>query len=370
MAAYSFTITASFPLNSSGQDGRAPATPNPGVLCPTDGSSGNLRIVLTLFYSLFFVLGLAGNLLALWVFLRSRSKKNSVHVLLINVALADLLLVACLPFRVWYHGVGRDHWELGATMCHVVGNFFYMNMYMSITLLGLISVDRYLKISRGGTAAMQSGWRSKRLPLLPAGLAACGWSTLACAFIWVLALGLSLLFIFSKQVRDEEEHERCFQYKQLRNAMWKGYVNLMLVLLFWVTYGAMVASYVKIAHKLLRMSREKPDLPNALRYARTAKKSFFILFLFTVCFVPYHVVRVFYVVTQITDSSCYWRGVADQANEVVLLLSALNSCLDPIMYFLLSSSVRKQVMQLLHGASGNSSSVEQGSGTGRSTPRL
>lgn len=171
---------------------------------------------------------------------------------------------------------------------------------------------------------------------------------------------------------------RCFQYKQLQHARWKGYVNLMLVLFFWVTYAAMVASYVKIARKLLRTSREKPDLPNAPRYARTAKKSFFILFLFTVCFVPYHVVRVFYVVTQVTDTSCHWQGVADQANEVVLLLSALNSCLDPVMYFLLSSSVRKQVMRLLGnvmrlreaGASGNSSSVEQGSVSGRSAPVL
>lgn len=143
----------------------------------------------------------------------------------------------------------------------------------------------------------------------------------------------------------------------------------MLVVVFWITYCSMVVSYVKIAFKLLRTSKEKPNLPNAPRYARTAKKSFFILFLFTVCFVPYHIVRVFYIVTQITDTSCYWRGVVDQANEVALLFSALNSCLDPVMYFLLSSSVRKQVMRLLGSvmrgweASGTSSSVDPATGS-------
>ena len=151
----------------------------------------------------------------------------------------------------------------------------------------------------------------------------------------------------------------------------------MLVVIVWISYGCMVVCYVKIAFKLLRTSKEKPDLPNAARYARTANKSFFILVLFTVCFVPYHIVRVFYIITQMSETSCYWKAVVDQANEVALLFSALNSCLDPVMYFLLSSPMRKQVMQLLGnvmrvweaGASGSSYSVEQGSGSGRTVPR-
>lgn len=196
MTAYFFTTTAmaTFPFkNSTSQDSQATVGVTPAPLCPSD--TGTLRIFLTLFYSLFFVLGLAGNLLALRVFLGVHSKKNSVRVLLINVALADLLLVACLPFRVWYHGVRGDRWELGATVCHMVGNFFYMNMYISITLLGLISVDRYLKISQGGVPLQ----RQHRL--LPA--VACGWSTATCALIWVLAFALTLLFLLSKEAHEE-----------------------------------------------------------------------------------------------------------------------------------------------------------------------
>lgn len=166
---------------------------------------------------------------------------------------------------------------------------------------------------------------------------------------------------------------RCFHYKQLHHAKWRAYINLLLVAVFWLVFFSLVVSYGKIALKLLKTSQERPDLPNAPRYTRTAKKSFFILFLFTVCFVPYHMVRVFYIITQITDTSCFWQGVADQANEVALLFSALNSCLDPVMYFLLSSSVRKEMLRLVNnvfrvregGASGSSSSAEPGNSTGR-----
>lgn len=160
---------------------------------------------------------------------------------------------------------------------------------------------------------------------------------------------------------------RCFHYKLLQHQKWKAYINLGIVVGFWVVFVSLVVSYGKIARKLQRASQDKPGLPNAPRYARTAKKSFFILFLFTICFVPYHLVRLFYIRTQITDASCFWQGVADQANEVALLLSALNSCLDPVMYFLLSSSVRKEVLHLLGnvlcvrnmvGVVGNSSSAD------------
>lgn len=97
------------------------------------------------------------------------------------------------------------------------------------------------------------------------------------------------------------------------------------MVVFWLTFISLVVSYGKIALKLQRASQEKPGLPNALHYARTARKSFFILFLFTVCFVPYHMVRVFYIKTQITNASCFWQGVADRANEVALLFSALTA---------------------------------------------
>lgn len=164
---------------------------------------------------------------------------------------------------------------------------------------------------------------------------------------------------------------RCFHYKLLHHQKWKAYINMAVVTGFWLVFVSLVVSYSKIAFKLHRASQNKPGLPNAPHYARTAKKSFFILFLFTICFVPYHLVRIFYIQTQITDASCFWQGVADRANEVALLFSALNSCLDPVMYFLLSSSVRKEVLHLLGnvlcvrdivGVVGNSSTIELDAG--------
>ncbi|XP_063355307.1 probable G-protein coupled receptor 34 [Pelmatolapia mariae] len=321
------------------------------------GDDDTLQVPLAVSYSIIFILGLVGNLVALWVFFCVHSKKNSVRVFLINIAFADLLLVVCLPFRILYHSQG-DKWNLDPILCKVVGNLFYMNMYISITLLGLISVDRYFKIHQ--SVGMQRKLCSTKL------------SFALCAIVWIVPTCIISVMVLSKN--DSPHVGRCFHYKKLDNTKWKAYINMCMVVLFWLVFISLMMSYGKIALKLLRTSQANPDLPNSTRYTRTAKKSFFILFLFCICFVPYHVVRVFYIKTQITNTSCFWMCVADKTNEVALLFSALNSCLDPVMYFLLSSSVRKEVLRLVNnviclrdvtGISGSSSTAEMDSRNGR-----
>lgn len=303
-----------------------------------------LRLPLAVLYSLFFVFGLVGNLFALWVFLFLHSSRNSVRVFLINCAVADLVLLACLPFRIFYH-VNGNKWVLGSLACKMVGNLFYMNMYISITLLGLISLDRYLRLKGKGRAR-----RGMKMTLWGHSW---HWSWVACSVLW--GLSLVALMPMITMAEDNEHSDKCFQYRpRSSKAKGKAYFNGVLVVLFWLVFIMLVVSYVKIALQLLRVSRDKPDLPNAQRYERTAKKSFFVLFLFTVCFGPYHTFRPIYILTQLSGTaSCDYLQLLDRTNEVMLLFSAFNSCLDPVMYFLLSGSVRKTALQALGHRLGN-----------------
>lgn len=298
--------------------------------CGNSLNDGSIRVPLAVFYLLIFLLGLAGNLLALWVFLRLHSKKNSVRIFLINQAFADLVLMICLPFRVVYHA-NHDNWNLPPVLCRIVGNVFYMNMYVSIILLGLISIDRYMKLQR--VSSKQKFLSNKQ-------------SILTCCLVWVIATAIMTPLIVLGG--DHTQSNKCFQYKYLHNVKWKACINLAIMVVFWLIYGTLVTSYGRISMGLLQVSKEKPDFPNADKYKRTAKKSFFVLFLFTLCFVPYHLVRIFYIYSQITVVSCQFVKVVDKLNELSLLLSAFNSCLDPVMYFLLCSSVRRTVLQALH----------------------
>lgn len=324
----------SLPFSSTPFSTSTAASPNQTV-CSFDDTS--LRLPLIVSYALFFVVGLVGNLFALWVFLSLHSSHNSVRVFLINCAVADLVLLACLPFRIFYH-INGNRWTLGSVACKLVGNLFYMNMYISITLLGLISLDRYLRLKGKGRArrGMTMRMRGHSWP----------WSWVACAALWGLSLVALVPMIATAE--DKENSGRCFQYKQRQKAKGKAYFNATLVLFFWLVFIMLVVSYTKIASKLLSVSRDKPDLPNAHKYQRTAKKSFFVLFLFTLCFGPYHAFRPVYIHSQLSERpSCDYLTLVDRVNEVMLLFSAFNSCLDPVMYFLLSGSVRKTALRVL-----------------------
>ncbi|MBN3297057.1 GPR34 protein, partial [Amia calva] len=318
------------------------ATESPN--CTIDENT--LRIPLALVYTMIFVFGLLGNTLALYVFLCMESKKNSVRVFLINIAIADLILIICLPFRILYHSA-NNHWMLSPIFCKVVGNVFYMNMYISITLLGFISVDRFIRIER----------HCRKYPIQRA-----KWSAVICGVIWALSIAAIIPMIVLSECNDTPG--KCFNYKHRKHAKGKAYFNLFMVIIFWIVFCSLVLSYVKIAKKLLTLSREKPDLPNAQKYHRTAKKSFFVLVIFAVCFVPYHIFRIIYIWSQIGDPTCYWKNIIDKTNEVALLFSAFNSCLDPVMFFLLSGSVRKLILRLAcagshaHSTTTNSSTTE------------
>ncbi|XP_029373156.1 putative G-protein coupled receptor 34a [Echeneis naucrates] len=323
------SFSASLPSAST-----TPASSN-HTNCSFDDTT--LRLPLMVSYSLFFVFGLIGNLFALWVFLFLHSSRNSVRVFLINCAVADLVLLACLPFRVFYHYYDNK-WLLGPVACKLVGNLFYMNMYLSILLLGLISLDRYLRLKGKGRArrGITMRLRGRNWP----------WSCVACTVLW----GFSLIAVVPMiaMPEDSENNNQCFQFKHRQKAWGKAYFNAVLVLSFWLVFTMLVVSYAKIASQLLRVSRAKPDLPNSHKYNRTAKKSFFVLFLFTLCFGPYHAFRPVYILSQLsTTAPCDYLQMVDRTNEVMLLFSAFNSCLDPIMYFLLSGSVRKTALQVL-----------------------
>ncbi|XP_066212355.1 probable G-protein coupled receptor 34 [Saccopteryx leptura] len=290
-----------------------------------------LSSVLTAFYSVIFIVGLVGNIIALYVFLGIHRKRNSIQIYLLNVAIADLLLIFCLPFRIMYH-INQDKWTLGVIFCKVVGTLFYMNMYISIILLGFISLDRYIKINR--SIQQRKAVTTKQ-------------SIYVCCTVWTVALAGFLTMIILTLKKGGHNSTMCFHYRDKLNAKGEAIFNLVLVVMFWLIFLLIILSYIKIGKNLLRISKRRSKFPNSGKYATTARNSFIVLIIFTICFVPYHAFRFVYICVQLNVSSCYWKEIVHKTNEIMLVFSSFNSCLDPVMYFLMSSNIRKIMCQLL-----------------------
>lgn len=97
-------------------------------------------------YSLLFAVGLVSNLLIIYFVVFYKRTKSITNKLIINLALADMLVVlVCIPVTAASEFV-YDEWELGVVLCHVTSYIQGVSVSVSVLTLTTISVDRYLII--------------------------------------------------------------------------------------------------------------------------------------------------------------------------------------------------------------------------------
>lgn len=129
-----------------------------------------VRVVIALVYLVVCVLGLVGNLLALFL-LHSRRRgyhHSSIDCFVMSLALTDLQFVLTLPF--WAVDTLLDfRWPFGQVMCKIVSSVTTMNMYASVFFLTAMSVTRYrslvtaLKMESPRSATARAKWASSAI---------------------------------------------------------------------------------------------------------------------------------------------------------------------------------------------------------------
>ncbi|KAI4887087.1 hypothetical protein NFI96_028009, partial [Prochilodus magdalenae] len=108
----------------------------------TTGSS-SCRDALCIFFAvanvIIFILGVAGNGLVIWI-AGFKVKKSVITTWYRSLAVSDFIYCSTLPFYVIY--VVTNNWPFGLYMCKFMFFIMWLNMYSSIILLTIISVDR------------------------------------------------------------------------------------------------------------------------------------------------------------------------------------------------------------------------------------
>ncbi|XP_075125786.1 chemokine XC receptor 1 [Leptodactylus fuscus] len=97
----------------------------------------------TILNSFFFIFGMAGNFLVLWILLIHEDMASLTNVFIFNLSVADLILTACLPFFVVYHKQG---WVFGPTACKIFNVLFSLGFYSGIIFLTCLTYYRYVAV--------------------------------------------------------------------------------------------------------------------------------------------------------------------------------------------------------------------------------
>ncbi|KAJ8410649.1 hypothetical protein AAFF_G00186060 [Aldrovandia affinis] len=301
----------------------------------TDFSSAFTHKVLPVLYSLICVAGLVLNLLAAWIFLWVPCCSGLV-VYLKNMLVADLLMLASFPWRV-AGDLGLGGWRLHVVVCRYSAVLFYSSMYAGIVFLGLISLERYVKIVHA------SGAPSSASALLQSVSVARALSALTWCLIAVTALPNSLL---TSQQATEENARHCMRLKTPLGVQWHRVSTFLCVSIFWATFALLCFCYTSIARRVYQSYR-RVRKESSEAHRKSNRSIFSILLVFFLCFVPYHVCRVPYTISQTSGVTFSERGrfLLFQVKEGTLFLSAFNVCLDPIIYFLMCRTFRELLLR-------------------------
>lgn len=302
-----------------------------------DLSSVFTRQALPVLYSLIFIGGMILNGLAALIFFQLPSN-SGLMVYLKNMVVADLLILLSIPTRV-ATDLGLGGWHLRLVVCRYTAVLFYLGMYTSIVFVSLISLERYIKIVH--TSSLSPQPCSLRLSSymqrvnIARGLAFISWSLLlTCMLPNTLLTNL-----------PGAEGCSCMQLKSELGKRWHKVSVHMVVAIFWVTLVLLAFCYSSIAWRVYQSyQRVQRDSSKAGR--RSNRSIFSLLVVFFLCFVPYHICRVPYTLSQSSNTSFNIQDKFHlfQAKEATMLLTALNVCLDPIVYFLMCRTFRESLL--------------------------
>ncbi|XP_020511165.2 proteinase-activated receptor 4 [Labrus bergylta] len=279
-------------------------------------------LYLPMLYLLAFSVGLPSNLLALWV-LVFRTKPQPSTTLLINLTVADCLLLLALPFRIVYHFRG-NHWELGEASCRIVMAMFYGNMYGSVLCLALVALDRYIALVHPFGAKTL---RSRRTSLYMT------------AAVWLAVLGAMLPLLLSQQtyVLDEPRITTCHDAlpEEEQENYFLPYFATLFTVCFLLPFLVVVFCHAAVLRTLMAEGK---------RYGHAVRVTVLVLLVFIVCLLPSNLLLL------LTYANTSFDGDGEDIYVpymVSLAISTFNSCIDPFIFYFVSVEFREKARDVL-----------------------
>ncbi|XP_048412575.2 hydroxycarboxylic acid receptor 2-like [Stegostoma tigrinum] len=268
------------------------------------------------------ILGFIGNAVALWIFsFHVKSwKPNTVYSL--NLAIADTLLICCLPFRADYFIRGKN-WIYGDVPCRLKIFMVFLNRTTSVMFLTAMAINRYLKV-------VHPQHRVNTMPTSCAVKAAAG--------LWVLAVAICSHLLAEPHSFELDNQTYCEPFNITRplspTTIWT--VVVFIVFKFAIPAPILLFSTSCIIWKLKQVKIELRS-----KYNRAMKLVIAVSAVFVLCFLPTNIAVLAVLVTELRGTEgCKSYETAVHVFYNTLFMTYLNSVLDPVIYYFTSSTFK------------------------------
>ncbi|KAL7839336.1 hypothetical protein SRHO_G00259940 [Serrasalmus rhombeus] len=279
-------------------------------------SSALCTDVKCVFYSMgnviIFILGIAGNSLVIWI-AGFKMKKSVIATWYLSLAVSDFIMCSTLPFGVVQKVT--DEWIFGLFLCKFRYFIKHINMYSSIFILVIISVDRCILV-------MFPVWARNKRTVRKAAV--------IIMLAWIVSAALSSPETIFRDIVHKRK-TKCVR-KDINEQSHIAIVSCQFIFGFVIPFLIIVVCYVLI----MRMMK--------FNQMTTSKKPFKIMTMliaaFLICWLPFHLYSFLKI---------HYKGF--NFVEVIklfgVILANANSCLNPLLYAFMGRDFKKQCYSVL-----------------------
>lgn len=284
-------------------------------------------VFLPIFYTAVFLIGVLGNLILMSALHFKRGSQRLIDIFIINLAASDFIFLITLP--VW---VDKERslglWRTGSFLCKGSSYVISVNMHCSVFLLTCMSVDRYLAIV---CPAISRKLRRRD----------CAYGV--CASVWFISCLLGLPTLLSRELTLIDGKPYCAEKKATSIKLTWALVAL--IFTFFAPLVSMVTCYCCITRKLCVRYQQSG------RHNKKLRKSIKIIFIVVAAFVfswlPFNTFKLLAIVSGLQQELHFSSAFLQWGMEVSGPLAFANSCVNPFIYYIFDSYIRRAIVHCL-----------------------
>lgn len=236
---------------------------------------------------------------------------SSFRVYVLNLALADMILVLRTPLMLGYL-INNNSWPFGLTFCRFIMFLRVLGLYASAFLVCAVALERTLCL-------LKPVWARLRRPT---------WAVpVACSLMWLVAAALSAPYLKFGYLLNHGGSFHCLESKDFIMGLFvlETTVGFLIPLLVFLGSNLAVVLTIKRAVPLTPTS-SAPSM--ARKMTRMYHVLFLTMFLFLTCWVPYFVCR--FIEAIVKEGNLLYR--LKYAKYICLFMVYVKSALNPVLY--------------------------------------
>ncbi|KFO18342.1 G-protein coupled receptor 1 [Fukomys damarensis] len=260
-----------------------------------------------------FILGIPGNAIVIWL-TGFKWKKTVSTLWFLNLAIADFIFVLFLPLYISYVAM-HFHWPFGRWLCKANSFIGQLNMFSSVFFLTVISLDRYIHLIHPVLSHRHRTLKNSLVVVI---------------VVWLSASLIGGPALYFRDTLELSNHSLCYYNFHEHDP---DLIFMRHHVLTWVRF---IIGYLfplltmSICYLCLFFKVKKRSILISSRHFWTILA---VVIAFLICWTPYHLFSIWELTIHNNSSS---HQVLQAAVPISTGLAFLNSCLNPILYVLIS----------------------------------